>query len=580
MSNVYAKQAAKKAPQSEALPGQVPNSAGGHAYAVGDWQRLRRFLVLGTEGGTYYAAERALALENAAVVERCLAEDGVRTVLEIVTISDEALAPKNDPAIFALALASVKGDEKTRKEALNNLNRVCRTGTHLFQFAACREALGGGWGRAMRRAVGAWYLEKSVDRLVHSVLKYQQRDGWSQRDLLRLAHPSARFVGSPDCGAEFKTAIDQRNAVFDAVCAPMGGQRTAPSKALLKPAVGFGAAVPVIRETQVRGTGGGWARVAEFSKLAEGWLRAKAYAAEGCSDEAMALVVAEYRLERELVPSEYLNRAMVQEAMLPALGFTALVRNLANMSRSGYLAPMSAGEGQVLKRLGDHALLRKSRVHPFALMLAARTYAAGHGFRSQGAAWTVCPRVVEALDEAFEGSFANVEPTGKRWLLGLDVSGSMGMELNGGPVTAAEATAAMSLVTYRTEPGCHVLGFATQVKELGYGPKTDLARAMQITSGHNFGGTDTAAAIRWALDRKVEVDVFGVYTDSETWAGDQHTCKALQEYRKKTGIQAKLAVVAFASNGISVGRQDDPLSMDFAGLDASLPQALAAFAQE
>lgn len=37
----------------------------------------------------------------------------------------------------------------------------------------------------LRKAVGIWYLNKSVEQLA----KYQNRDGWSHRDLLRLAHP-------------------------------------------------------------------------------------------------------------------------------------------------------------------------------------------------------------------------------------------------------------------------------------------------------------------------------------------------------------------------------------------------------
>src|SRR5262245_34948535 len=43
-------------PQSEPIPGsnQVPNNAGGHAFAVDNWTRLDRFLVLGTENGSYY----------------------------------------------------------------------------------------------------------------------------------------------------------------------------------------------------------------------------------------------------------------------------------------------------------------------------------------------------------------------------------------------------------------------------------------------------------------------------------------------------------------------------------------------
>ena len=68
----------KTTPQSEPIPGtnQVPNSAGGFAWELDDWARLDRFLVLGSEGGTYYVGERKLTRENAAVVARCIAADG------------------------------------------------------------------------------------------------------------------------------------------------------------------------------------------------------------------------------------------------------------------------------------------------------------------------------------------------------------------------------------------------------------------------------------------------------------------------------------------------------------------------
>ncbi len=65
-------------PQGEPIPGsaQVPNSAGGYAWALDRWGRLDRFLVLGSEGGTYYVGERALTRENAAAVAEAIAEDG------------------------------------------------------------------------------------------------------------------------------------------------------------------------------------------------------------------------------------------------------------------------------------------------------------------------------------------------------------------------------------------------------------------------------------------------------------------------------------------------------------------------
>jgi len=145
----------RRVPQWAPIPGsdQVPNSSGGFAWTVDDWTRLRRFLILGSEGGSYYASQWKLTRENSKTVERCVREDGKRAVAEIVRVSDEGRAPKNDPALFALALAAGLGDDETRKAALDALPQVARTGTHLFQFASFVEGFRG-WGRSLRRAVG------------------------------------------------------------------------------------------------------------------------------------------------------------------------------------------------------------------------------------------------------------------------------------------------------------------------------------------------------------------------------------------------------------------------------------------
>ena len=151
-------------PQSQPIPGsnQVQNAAGGYAFAVDDWKRLDRFLVLGSEGGSYYASERKLTAENADAVLRCLQADGIRTVQRIVEISDSGRAPKNEPAILALALAFALGDADTRRAASEALPQVCRIGTHLFHFAQYVNALRG-WGRGLRRAVANWYLKATAE---------------------------------------------------------------------------------------------------------------------------------------------------------------------------------------------------------------------------------------------------------------------------------------------------------------------------------------------------------------------------------------------------------------------------------
>ncbi len=178
--------------------GLVRNNAGGLSWAVDDMARLRRFLCLGSEGGTYYVKERTLGKQNAEAILRLIASGkGELVVQEIAQVSVEGRAAKQDPTIFALALCARSDDMATKKAAYEALNKVCRIPTHLFSFVEFCQNLseGTGWGRAHRRAISEWYNTKNHKDLAMAVTKYQSRNGWSHRDLFRLSHIEPANVG-------------------------------------------------------------------------------------------------------------------------------------------------------------------------------------------------------------------------------------------------------------------------------------------------------------------------------------------------------------------------------------------------
>jgi 60 kDa SS-A/Ro ribonucleoprotein len=186
--------------------------------------------------------------------------------------------------------------------------------------------------------------------------------------------------------------------------------------------------------------------------------------------------------------------------------------------------------------------------------------------------------VVDALNDAFYLAFDNVEPTGKRFYLGIDVSGSMTM----GPVAGIDGltpnmgAAAMAMLIARTEPNHFIGGFSTSFIDLGISSRDRLDRAMEKCQ-RSFGGTDCAIAIRHALAAKWPVDVFVVITDGETWAGDMHAAQALQQYRDKAGLPAKLVVINMVANRTSLKDPQDLGSLDVVGFDASVPTLIAGF---
>jgi 60 kDa SS-A/Ro ribonucleoprotein len=507
-------------PQSQPLPGMTPNSAGGYAFPADDWTRLDRFLILGSEGGSYYATERRLTRENAEGVMRCLAEDGVRAVSRIVEISHEGRAPKNDPAIFALALAAAATDDATRRAAMAAIPRVCRTGTHLFQFVEAVEAFRG-WGRSLRRGVAAWYATSPLNRLALQMVKYRQRGGWSHRDLLRLAHPL--------------TDEPARRALFDWACHGVVGE-----------------AAPAL-------------------------VRGFAAAAKADSAETLVSLIAEHNLPREAVPTEWLNDVSVWEALLKRMPMTAMTRNLGRLTAAGVLTPMGENVARITAALGDVERIRKARLHPLAVLLALKVYAQGRGEKGS-LTWEPNPQVIDALNAAFYTAFANVEATGRRILLALDVSSSMaGSRIAGTSLTPREGSAAMALMTAATEENYHIVGFSSGLTPLNLSPSMRLDDAVRAVSNLPFDGTDCALPMLHALEKGIPVDAFVVYTDSETWAGKIHPTQALRQYRERTGLAAKLVVVGMVSNGFSIADPNDAGMLDVVGFDAAAPAVIADF---
>lgn len=542
----------KKTPQSKAIPGRekdmARNNAGGFSFTADSWERLERFLILGSEKNTYYCTEQQLTEQNVDNLRACIAADGHRAVKMIVDISVAGRAPKNDPALYALALAaSYEPDEKVRAAALAALPKVARTGTHLFQFCAFIDTMRG-WGSALRKAVGAWYLDKSSEKLAYQLVKYQQRNGWSNADVLRLAHPKA------DLKVEHSLLL----------------------RWVLK---------------------GKDAEVLPDNPLIHAFEKAKT-----ADEKTLIQLIRDFGLTREMVPTEHQKSPKVWEALLEKMPLTAMIRTLGRMGSVGLLAPLSNAVGIVCGRLGDRDYLQKSRVHPIQVLSAMLTYNQGHGMKGN-LTWTRVPQVSDALNNAFYAAFDNVEPTGKRFYLGIDVSGSMESgTISGVPgLTPRMGAAAMAMLVARTEPNYYAAGFSdgsrvpnakrgqTQwagmhgsryvpaMEPLPISKNQDLQSLMLQMGNVPMGGTDCALPMIDALANKIPVDCFIIYTDNETWAGSIHPVQALREYRQKMGIDAKLIVCGMTATEFTISDPSDQGMLDIVGFDTAVPTLINGF---
>ena len=534
-------------PQSQAAaPKQAPNHAGGYSFVLDDRARLERFLILGSEGGTYYVGERQLTVDSAKCVQRCLDADGIGTVELIADLSESGRAYKQDPAIFALAMAAGADQPATRAAALAVLPRVCRTGSQLLSFVDAVQHFRG-WGRSLRRAVAGWYTARDVRALAYQVVKYRQRQGWSHRDVLRKAGG----------------AVGPHSLAHEAVL-----------RWIVDGIDGFDRERVVTRSGRDPQGYGALARE-QLPPIIDAVERLRA-----CVDDPAqaARIIDEHRLTHEMVPGELKRHRRVWEALLPHMPVGALLRSLGKLSEVGVLVGNSEASRHVRALLADRERLAKARLHPLAVLTAMRVYAGGRGIRGK-LSWTPVTKVVDALDEAFYACFANVVPSGRRWVLGLDVSSSMGCgQIAGLPgVTPAVATAAMALVTLRCETEVELMAFATRPQKVGISGRSRLDDVCKQLAALSFGGTDCAQPMIWAQEQKIEADAFVVYTDNETWAGKIHPHQALRAYRERTGIPAKLIVAGMTATQFSIADPDDAGMLDVVGFDSAAPAVMADF---
>jgi len=523
--------------QTEQLRGelgkrQVKNSEDGYSFQITDTDKLDRFLILGTKGGTFYINESELTVKGLEVVEKLLLENPEYVIKRAVEISQAGRAAKNDYALMVLAMASVEKYNPNiamRWFAYNKLSLVARTGTHLMQYLEYRKTFGGTLSSGLKKAIKRWILNLNVDGAAYQMMKYPSRSNWSFRDILRFAH--------------IKPDSEEWNALFSYVSKGYKEELDSHYPKIVK-------AVHT-------------AKTKEFS-----------------SKEKVSFIK-ETKLTHEMIPTEWKQDAKVYEALLYDMNLMALIRNLNNLDKNGLLQPFSDSEKFVIEKITNKDELVKSRIHPMFLINA---YIAVKGDARGLTGNANKDRLVLALEDAFYASFGNVEPTGKNFMLGLDVSGSMSGPVSGGNFSCAVGSAVMAMVTARTEKNYIIKGFTSEFVDLDINHKTTFSEAFKKVQRSNFGRTDCSLPMIYALEKGIDIDVFSVYTDSETYAGEIHPVMAIEKYNKfrsktfKKG-PAKLIVVGMAANDFSIADPNNPNMLDVVGFDVNTPSMISGFSR-
>jgi 60 kDa SS-A/Ro ribonucleoprotein len=302
--------------------------------------------------------------------------------------------------------------------------------------------------------------------------------------------------------------------------------------------------------------------------------------AKTADTKTLIKLIQDFRLTHEMIPNEQKNDPRVWEALIPHMGLNALVRNLNKLTAVGLIKPLSETSKLITEKLLDVEAIRRERLHPLSIIVAKKIYEQGRGDKGS-LVWTPDRQIGSKLEDSFYLSFQTVEPANKNTYLGLDVSGSMGSNLCSGAnqLNCREASAVLAMVTVKSEPWTLVEGFTGKMETLNIGPGDRLDAVLKKISNLRFGTTDCSQPMIDAINRKLDVDVFVIYTDNETYAGKEHPFQALRRYRKiMNKPEAKLIVCAMTASKFSIADPTDAGMLDVVGFDTATPKFISEFA--
>jgi len=658
---------------------QVLNCSGGYVWKLSTIEHVNRYLVLGgaKDMGNYYKQSDDVNHECALSVLQMIRSPDPSQFVQLCdllkAVSIGGRAPKQEPILLSVAAAIVFAKNAKEKEIAFETAKACiRIPTHMFMLAGFVRDLsmakpqnkGKGWGTGFRRTMAHYYLSHTGRELAFHMTKYQNREGWTHADMIRMLHINPTTLADDGARLMFDYVMmkyaRKSKTPSEKTLANLASQKVAitpnPFKPLTKaefveklnaistPQIPTSASIAIAASssasasatTQKTGAQTVGAKVAGFVSALTSVMPSAAAAtaskpAAQAEDDTFVLISEEDdeagssqkkkgssssqsqlqqvayllkhlhaiheagekkdvplacalirsgRLVREHVPTTLFGSKEIWLTLLETMPLEALLRNLGKLTQIGVAAEKHR---EIVARLVNQTEVLKARIHPIKVLVASKVYTNGCG-DSGSLTWTPNAYIGVALTDLFRISYGAVTPTGKRIMLGIDVSGSMSSQVLGSKVlTCRDASIAMALLYMETEKNVSAVAFSETLTDLIAPSKFQLRRGMTLqqalaaTNGMNFSATDCVLPIQHAIRCKLPIDAFIIITDNETYAPNEHPQNALIRYREVMGIEAKLIVLGMTGNCFTIVNPNDRNTLNLAGFDTSTPEIASMF---
>ncbi|HFE44256.1 MAG TPA: TROVE domain-containing protein [Nannocystis exedens] len=253
--------------------------------------------------------------------------------------------------------------------------------------------------------------------------------------------------------------------------------------------------------------------------------------------------------------------------------------NLNTFARHGVFGDASMIR-RIAERLEDPAAVRRAKVFPYQLMVAASRVDR-----------EVPTRVKEALNTAMEHALHNVPELPGQIYIFPDISGSMHSPATGyrkgatSVLRCIDIAALVSAALLRVNPSALVLPFSNRVSGCQLDADASVMANAQILASLPSGGTQCAVPLRKLNQRKATGDLVIYISDNESWIDGQRPrwsgTGVMEEWARfqKRSPQAKMICIDIQPNATTQA-PERPDIINIGGFSDAVFQHIAAFARD
>lgn len=572
------------------------NAAGGVAYQSSDAQKLRRFLLLGTESSTMYASASDIS-DSALVFLRQFITSDPMTVLSVIGEMADRLPHKRE-ALWAMAMVSgtkfvpvdslksfndlkieaygyvdigVGNHQAVMTQLYSVLGRLVGTFGDLLEFLLYKRIANGKRlvvSSGLKNFVSGFFNSMGVDDIHYQLNKYGNKAvringneyAINVADVLNLTHykhplePQRLVLSYWYNYYSVGKDSESTQRALDLLATRTETQRIFESTATLRLVNQF---VNTI-DTQ-----------------------------EGYEYVAPMLLngIEQYGWTWEVIAPNYLvpeKSAWARQIWSALIGndqsqfkmpMNAMLRMISRLESYGYLGDNDDSQGltnQIVQALNNRDRIVKSRINPF------RPFVTWGYYRKTTGAGTL---LLKSLEQAITAAYRNVKPHNKKVLYAIDGSGSMNCDqVTGTGMDASQVAIALAAIFKGVESNLaanYAVVFDGRVRKVIEPTLADIDMDMP------GGETNCASPIQWAEANHKGIgafDAFVIITDSQSWYGNSYNVQdALDHYREKYNPNAKLVVLQLTGDNGGLFRQDCSYCLELVGFDASAIDVINTF---